>query len=57
MVRGELYLYWFTNSEWYDYDKNGKPYLTENAPQKAKESFKRYTELKELEKKTKVKII
>lgn len=56
MVRGEVYLYWLTNSEWYDYDKNEKPYLTEKAPEKAKESFKKYLELKEHEKKTDMKI-
>lgn len=56
MVRGEYYLYWFTNSEWYDYDENEKPYLTEKAPEKAKESFKRYMELKEEEKTNGMKI-
>lgn len=56
MVRGEIYLYWKTNSEWYDYDENEKPYLTEKAPEKARESFKNYLELKEREKKTGMKI-
>jgi hypothetical protein len=57
MVRGELYLYWFTNPEWYDYDKDEKPYLTEKAPEKAKESFKKYLELKENEQRTGIRII
>lgn len=57
MVQGESYLYWFTNSEWYEYDDNENPYLTEKAPQKAQESFKKYIELKEKEKITGIKII
>lgn len=56
MVKGDVYLYWLTNSEWYDYDKNEKLYLTEKAPEKAKDSFKNYIELKEHEKSTNIKI-
>lgn len=56
MVKGDVYLYWLTNSDWYDYDKNEKPYLTEKAPEKAKDSFKNYIELKEHEKSTNIKI-
>ncbi|MCM1507120.1 MAG: hypothetical protein NC177_08315 [Ruminococcus flavefaciens] len=57
MVRGEIYLYWITNLDWYDYDENEKPYLTEKAPEKARESFRKYIELKEKEKRTGVRII
>lgn len=32
--------FWKTNPEWYDYDENGEPYLTEKAPPEAHESFK-----------------
>ena len=57
MVRGEVYLYWMTNSEWYDYDENEQPYLTDKAPEKARESFKKYLELKERQEKSGVRII
>lgn len=57
MTKGDIYLYWFTNTEWYDYDENEKPYLTEKAPEKAKESFEEYLKLKEREKKTNIKIL
>ena len=57
MVRGEVYLYWMTNPDWYDYDENENPYLTEKAPEKAKESFERYLDLKRREEETKCKIM
>ena len=55
-AKGREYLYWFTNSEWYDYDENEKPYLTDKAPKEARESFKRYLEVKQREKETGIKI-
>ena len=51
------YLYWKTNPEWYDYDNNEQPYLTEKAPEKAQESFKNYLELVERQKQTDIKFI
>ena len=39
------YLYWKTNPQWYDYDENDFPFLTDNAPEEAKESFKKYLDL------------
>ena len=38
-------LYWRTNDAWYDYDENDQPYLTKEAPELAKKSFKEYMEL------------
>lgn len=35
--------YWSSNPDWY-YFKNGRPVMSENAPEEAKESFKRYLE-------------
>ena len=52
----DKYLFWMTNPEWYDYDKNEQPYLTDAAPEKARESFKSYFELKEKEKKYGIRI-
>ncbi|MBR6395315.1 MAG: hypothetical protein IKS13_10945 [Ruminococcus sp.] len=44
------FLYWKTNPEWYDYDENEQPYLTDKAPLEAREAFKKYLELmKQLE--------
>lgn len=57
MVRGEVYLYWMTDPDWYDYDDNDKPYLTDKAPEKAQESFQRYLELKQIEEKSGIKIM
>ena len=57
MVRGEVYLYWMTDPDWYDYDDNDKPYLTDKAPEKAQESFQRYLELKQREEKSGIKIM
>lgn len=37
----ELY-YWKSNKEWYGIDKNGKFYIKENAPDKAKKSFEKW---------------
>ena len=57
MVKGDVYLYWMTNFEWYDYDENEKPYLTDKAPEKAKESFRNYLELKKAEKEKGIKLM
>lgn len=32
---------WNKNDDWWDYDKNGKVFLTEKAPQEARESFEK----------------
>ena len=48
IANAEKYLYWKTNPEWYDYDNNEQPYLTEKAPEKAQESFKNYLYTKDL---------
>lgn len=32
--------YWKTNPDWYDYDENEEPYLTEKATPEAHESFR-----------------
>lgn len=34
-------VFWKSNPEWYYYDKNDEPHLTEKAPPEAKESFKK----------------
>lgn len=53
-----LDLYWKTNPEWYDYaneeeydDEFAEPYLTDKAPEEARESFNRYMkQIKEMRK-------
>jgi hypothetical protein len=57
MVKGEVYLYWMTNSDWYDYDENETPFLTDKAPEKARIAFEKYLELKKQEKITGTRII
>lgn len=57
MVKGDAYLYWMTNSDWYDYDENEKPYLTDKAPEKAKVSFEKYLALKKREKESGIRIM
>lgn len=41
-------LYWMTDPDWYGFadDEAGTPFLTGKAPDKAKESFKRFLEQK-----------
>lgn len=51
------FLFWKTNPDWYDYDENEQPYLTESAPEEAKESFENYLELIERQKDSSVRII
>jgi hypothetical protein len=51
------YLFWGTNPDWYDYDENEHPYLTDKAPEEAKESFKKYLELIERQEKSQVRFI
>jgi hypothetical protein len=46
------YLYWGTNKEWYDYDENDQPFLTEKAPERARKSFELYNKIVEEQKKT-----
>ncbi len=43
MMTGDI-LKWKTNPEWYDYDENDEPFLTEKAPVDAHESFQKYLE-------------
>lgn len=44
----KLDLYWMSNPDWFDFadDENAEPFLTDAAPTKAKESFKRFLEQK-----------
>lgn len=55
-MHGEIML-WATNPEWYDYDENEEPYLTEKAPESAQKAFKEYLEIKKREKETGVRIM
>lgn len=57
VANAHQFLYWKTNPDWYDYDENEQPYLTEKAPEEAKESFKKYQELIEKQQKTQVRFI
>lgn len=41
MIIGKNISYWKSNHEWYDYDENENPYLTEKAPPEARGSFVR----------------
>lgn len=56
MMSGEIAL-WMSNPEWYDYDENEEPFLTEKAPIEAQESFEKYLDAVKREKETGVKII
>ncbi|MBR4347268.1 MAG: hypothetical protein IKP75_10130 [Oscillospiraceae bacterium] len=40
----KLDLYWESNKGWYYTDKDGVAHLKDDAPQKAKESYKHYLE-------------
>ena len=40
----KLDLYWKSNRDWWEYDKDFYPVLTENAPKEAWESYLRYLE-------------
>ena len=44
MTGGPFKHFWLTNPEWYDCDENNRPFLTDAAPEKARESFKVYLE-------------
>lgn len=57
VANARKYLFWSTNPDWYDYDENEQPYLTEAAPEEAKESFENYLELIERQKDSSVRII
>ena len=56
MYSGDI-ISWKSNPEWYDYDENEEPYLTEKAPPEARKTFEKYLEVKRREKETGVKII
>ncbi len=43
MMTSEI-LYWKTNPDWFDYDENENPFLTEKATPEAKASFAKYLE-------------
>ena len=53
----EKYFLWSFDPDWYDFDENDEPYLTENAPGEAKESFKAYHELSNRKENTKATIV
>lgn len=57
VANAKLFMFWITNPEWYDYDENEKPYLTEKAPEEAKRSFEEYLKLIEREEKTSIKFV
>ena len=40
----KLDLYWKSNRDWWEYDKDFYPVLTENAPKEVWESYLRYLE-------------
>lgn len=44
----KLNLYWMSDPDWYGFadDEDGTPFLTEEAPAEAKESFERFLEQK-----------
>lgn len=39
---------WRSNPDWYDYDENEEPYLTDKAPEEAKESFEIWKEIQKI---------
>lgn len=49
--------FWKSNPEWYDYDENDEPYLTEKASPEARESFEKFMELLKEEERTGIHII
>lgn len=49
--------FWKSNHEWYDYDENDEPYLTEKAPPEARESFEKLMEFLKEEEQTGIHII
>lgn len=53
----QKYFIWNSNPDWYDYDENDEPYLTDDAPDEAKESFKAYQELYKKKESTKATIV
>ena len=57
VANANKFLFWKLNPDWYDYDENEQPYLTEAAPPEAKESFENYLKLIERQKNTSVRII
>lgn len=57
LADAKKYLFWGTNPEWYDYDENEQPYLTEEAPDEAKKSFAEYLEIVKKQKTTSVRFV
>ena len=51
LVNADKYLFWRTNREWYDYDENEEIYLTDKAPEEARESYQNYLDIIEEQKK------
>lgn len=51
LVNAKKYLLWRTNRDWYDYDENDEPYLTECATEEAKKSYEHYLKVIEEQKK------
>ena len=45
LVNANKYLFWRTNREWYDYDENEEIYLTDKAPEEARQSYQNYLDI------------
>ena len=45
MIYNPKMFYWRKNPDWYDYDENDEPYLTDMAPAEAHESFQIWKEI------------
>lgn len=39
--------YWNSNPDWYDFDENDQPYLTDKAPEMARKSFEEYKKIQD----------
>lgn len=47
ICKPEAYM-WMDNDDWFDYDENDYPYLTEKATEEAKKSFELWKELQKM---------
>ena len=45
----KLELYWRTNSDWFHFDENLRAVINDDAPEEAKESYRRYMEQRKAE--------
>lgn len=48
MIYNPKMFLWRSNPEWYDYDENEEPYLTDKAPEEAKESFEIWKKIQKI---------